>query len=282
METGMNALNLSVGPFALATGHVVLLTALLVAAGVGRLVGWHKRSNIDNVLLQMVLLAVLTARIVFVAMWFDQYRAQPWTMLDIRDGGFSGWAGLGAAIAYLAVCVWRKAPLRRALTLASLAGVLVWGAAISVLGMTAPPPLPTVALTSLAGMPTTLTAMAGKPIVVNLWASWCPPCLREMPVLAAAQQQEKGIHFVFVNQGEDVATAARYLDAAPFTLDNVWLDPGAALGSAIGSTALPTTLFYDASGHLVDTHLGALSTASLASKLTSLRPGNSTSGVTPQ
>ena len=95
-----------------------------------------------------------------------------------------------------------------------------------------------------------------------------------MPVLAAAQQQEKGINFIFVNQGEQASTAARYLDAAPFTLDHVWLDPGAALGRTIGSRGLPMTLFYDATGHLVDTHLGSLSTASLASALTKLRPGN--------
>jgi thiol-disulfide isomerase/thioredoxin len=278
----MNALNLSLGPFTLAMGHVILFGALLVAAGVGRFVGRRQRSDIDDELLRMVLVAALTARIFFVALWFDQYRADPWTMFDIRDGGFHGWAGLGAAVVYLAVCAWRHGPLRKALALASLAGILVWGAAFGVLGMTARAPLPTVALTTLEGVPTTLAAMAGKPVVVNLWASWCPPCLREMPVLAKAQQQQKGIHFVYVNQGEDAATAARYLDAAPFTLANVWLDPGAALGRAIGSTALPTTLFYDKEGQLVDTHLGALSTASLASKLAQLRPDNPTSGVTPQ
>ena len=54
-------------------------------------------------------------------------------------------------------------------------------------------------------------------------------------------------------------------------LANVLLDSGAELGHAIGSTALPTTLFYDANGRLVDTHLGELSTASLASKLNKLR-----------
>ena len=278
----MNALNLSVGPFTLAMGHVILFAALLVAAGVGRFVGWRERSNIDDMLLQMVFLAALAARIVFVALWFDQYRDQPWTMLDIRDGGFNGWAGLGTAIIYLAVSGWRQVQMRKSLAMGSLAGVLVWGAAIGVLGMTTAPPLPNVALTTLAGAPTTLAAMAGKPIVVNLWASWCPPCLREMPVLASAQQQEKGINFVFVNQGEDVPTATRYLDAAPFTLNNVWMDSGAALGRAVGSTALPTTLFYDANGQLVDTHLGALSTASLASKLTQLRSNNSTSGATPK
>jgi thiol-disulfide isomerase/thioredoxin len=132
--------------------------------------------------------------------------------------------------------------------------------------------LPTVLLTTLAGEPVDLAGLAaGQPLVVNLWASWCPPCRREMPVLAAAQQQETGVRFVFANQGEGAATAQRYLSASQLALANVVLDPGTALGKAVGSTALPTTLFYDAKGRLVDTHLGELSAASLASKLKQLR-----------
>jgi thiol-disulfide isomerase/thioredoxin len=278
-DTSMSALNFSIGPFSLALSHAILFGALLIAAGVGRFVGRRQHTNIDDVLLQMVLVAVLTARIAFVALWFEQYRADPWTMLDIRDGGFHGWTGLAAAALYLAVDLWRNAPLRKSLALGVLAGAAAWGGATGMLAMTERAPMPTVALTTLTGAPTTLAALAGKPVVVNLWASWCPPCLREMPVLAAAQQQETQINFVFVNQGEDAATAARYLDAIPFTLTNVWLDPVSALGRAIGSSALPTTLFYDESGRLVDTHLGALSTASLASKLAPLRPNKPTSGV---
>ena len=272
MATSMNALNFSIGPFSLALSHAILFAALLIAAGMGRVVGRRQHSNIDDVLLQMVLLAVLAARISFVAQWFEQYRAAPWTMFDIRDGGFHGWVGLAAAVLYLAVHLWRNAPMRKSLALGVLAGALAWGAATGMLAMAERAPMPTVALATLTGAPTTLAALAGKPIVVNLWASWCPPCLREMPVLAAAQQQEKGINFVFVNQGEEAATAARYLDAIPFALANVWLDPGSSLGRALGSSALPTTLFYDESGRLVDTHLGPLSTASLASKLAQLRP----------
>ena len=108
-------------------------------------------------------------------------------------------------------------------------------------------------------------------MVVNLWASWCPPCRREMPVLAAAQQRETGVMFVFANQGEDAATAQRYLGDSALHLANVLLDSGTELGRTVGSTALPTTLFYDAGGRLVDTHLGELSAASLASKLNQLR-----------
>ena len=143
---------------------------------------------------------------------------------------------------------------------------------LGTLGGSAKPSLPSVALLTFAGESTTLAAVAqGQPMVVNLWVSWCPPCQRELPVLAAIQQQEKGMTFVFVNQGEDASTAFRYLQASQLDLRHVLFDAGAQLGHATGSTALPTTLFYDADGRLVDTHLGELSKASLASKLAKLR-----------
>jgi hypothetical protein len=91
-------------------------------------------------------------------------------------------------------------------------------------------------------------------------------------VRAAAQQIETQVTFVFANQGEDAAAAQRYLSVGQLGLANVLLDADTGLGRAIGSTALPTTLFYDANGRLVDTHLGELSAASLASKLNQLRP----------
>lgn len=101
-------------------------------------------------------------------------------------------------------------------------------------------------------------------MVVNLWATWCPPCRREMPMLAAAQQEYDEVTFVFVNQGEGRGEIKGYLDQNGLALDNVLLDTRGALGQTVGSMALPTTLFYDANGRLADTHLGELSRATLA------------------
>ncbi len=133
--------------------------------------------------------------------------------------------------------------------------------------------LPKTPLSTLAGKPTDLAAVAaGKPMVVNLWATWCPPCRLELPFLAAAQRQETGINFVFVDQGEDAVTVERYLDAARLALANVLLDINLRLGREVGVTVLPVTLFYDARGKMMDTHLGALSPSLLAEKLNRLRP----------
>ena len=267
-------LNISLGSLTMQVSHVLLALSLLVAAGVGHVVGRRQHVGIADTLIEMLLVALLAARLVFVLIWFDQYRQAPWTILDIRDGGFERWTGVGVALVFVSWRGWRKPALRRPLMLGLLAGVLAWSmsGAPGMLRMTNQAPLPTVPLTTLAGASTTLaTLSAGKPMVVNLWASWCPPCRREMPVLSAAQQHESGVTFVFVNQGESASVAASYLAAEKFALTNVLLDSGTLLGKAIGSTALPTTLFYDARGRLVDTHLGTLSAASLASKLQRLR-----------
>lgn len=261
-------LSVNLGPLVLPIGMAVLLAAGLAAAGAGHLAGRRRKVGIVDTLSEMLLVGVAVARVVFVMLWFDTYRDAPWSMLDIRDGGFTIWAGILAA---LAVALWRgvrQPALRRPLAIGLATGSLVWAAFSGALRLTEKPQLPAVALTTLAGAPTELATLAeGKPLVVNLWASWCPPCRREMPVLAAAQQQRTGVSFVFVNQGEDAATVRRYLDAGRLGLANVLLDPGGDLARAAGSSGLPTTLFYDARGRLVGTHLGELSAASLSSKL---------------
>ena len=274
-------LNVNVGPLSVQVSHLLLLLSLLVAAGVGRWVGRHQKTGIGHVLIDMFWVSLVAARVAFVVSWFELYSSAPWSLLDIRDGGFTPWVGLLAAACMGIWRGWRQPALHNPLLWGVAAGALAWGvmsAALESMENSSKKTWPTVVLLTLAAQSTTLAEVAqGQPMVVNLWASWCPPCRREMPVLAAAQQQEKGMTFVFANQGEGAATTFRYLQASQLDLKNVLLDPRATLGHTIGSTALPTTLFYDADGRLVDTHLGELSKASLASKLAKLRNAHSVS-----
>ncbi len=91
-------------------------------------------------------------------------------------------------------------------------------------------------------------------------------------MLAAAQRRETGVAFVFVNQGESAGAVRAYLIDQDLALQQVLLDPASALGPAVGSRGLPTTLFYDARGRLVDAHFGVLNGAALAARLRALRP----------
>jgi len=63
-----------------------------------------------------------------------------------------------------------------------------------------------------------------------------------------------------------------WLQTQGFSLRHVVLDPGARLGLRVGSTGLPTTLFYDAGGRFVAGHMGMLSSASLAARLSAMAP----------
>ena len=78
------------------------------------------------------------------------------------------------------------------------------------------------------------------------------------------------VGFVFVNQGEHRQVIEQFLKQEALALNNVMADARGVLGYQIGSRALPTTLFIDAQGKLVDAHLGELSKASLKAKLEKL------------
>ena len=117
-----------------------------------------------------------------------------------------------------------------------------------------------------------LPRFVGQPMVVNLWATWCPPCVREMPVLQAAQQQHPDVHFVFINQGESADKVRAWLSVRGMTLLNVLLDRRGQSTAALDAAGLPTTLFYDAQGRLVARRIGELSPATLAEQLARIKP----------
>ncbi|MGV8942108.1 MAG: redoxin family protein [Lysobacter sp.] len=222
----------------------------------------------------MLFIGVGFARLAFVLQWLPEYLADPWAVIRIGDGGFTVWAGLLAGLGWGA---WkaRKIPaLRLPLSAGAIAGLAAWGVLAGSLWLMqqSAVSLPTMDLTTVEGETVTLPAMSGRPMVLNLWATWCPPCRREMPVLSAAQQRHEGVNFVFVNQGEGPELIRDYITSEGLSLANVLLDPFSTVMQEVGSRGLPSTLFFDADGRLVDTHMGELSEASLSRKLQSLTP----------
>jgi thiol-disulfide isomerase/thioredoxin len=267
---------ISLGPLALPLGAVLLLASFALAAAAGWLAARRQaKAPIVTSLLDMLIAGVLAARAGFVLRWLEAYRDAPWTALDIRDGGFEPWAGIAGVALVGAWQGWRKPALRRPIVAGVAAGLVAWTGGWGALRLLETPDgrtLPSAELATLEGSPATIPSLAqGKPMVLNLWATWCPPCRREMPVLAQAQRRSAGAVFVFANQGEGPEVIRRYLQEEGLALDNVLLDPQTRLARETGSPGLPTTLFYDAQGRLVDAHMGALSAASLAAKLSALR-----------
>ena len=146
-------LTVNPGPYSLSVDVLLLLVALLVAAAAGGVAGRGRKTGIGNALSDMLIAALLAARIAFVALWFDSYRSAPWSMLDIRDGGFNPWAGLAAALLVALWQGWRHAGLRRPLALGLASGALVWSGMYSAILLMSNTSLPRSPLTTLAGEP---------------------------------------------------------------------------------------------------------------------------------
>ena len=264
-------MTMNVGPFALAVPHVLLLASLFLAMLTGWWVGRRSERNPEQQLFRLLLVALLVARLAFVVVYVEHFRDEPWRVIDIRDGGFIAWPGVLVAVLLGVWLARRELGLRKPLGAAVAVGVLSWGFGTFALhAFEQGTRLPEMGLRDSQGKPVALQDFVGKPLVVNLWATWCPPCRREMPVLAEAQRNESEVTFLFVNQGEGERVIADFLSAEVLGLDNVLLDTGGRLGQHVGSSALPTTLFYDADGRQVGSHLGELSRASLARALEQL------------
>lgn len=264
---------LQIGPLSLPYSLLLTLVAIALGGFVARRLARAADTEAEPTLTHMLLVGVVAARLAFVGQWSEQYFDAPLSILDIRDGGWEPAAGVVAALLFGLHRARRRAGLRKPVFAAAFTTgmVLLLGGIASLLMASSAAPLPPLALSSLEGRPVSLTSFAGKPTVINLWATWCPPCQREMPVLQQAQAANPDVNIVFVNQGEESRVIAAFLDRHGLALSNVLVDPQRRTGAALGHRALPTTLFFDAQGRLADTRIGELSQATLSQRLASLR-----------
>ncbi len=98
----------------------------------------------------------------------------------------------------------------------------------------------------------------GRPTVVNLWASWCAPCLREMPLLEQVHGQSAGqVTFLGVNTEDERASAAGLLDFTGVTYEQRE-DPDGVVKAALRAPGLPVTVVYDAGGREVGRRYGEI------------------------
>jgi len=123
-----------------------------------------------------------------------------------------------------------------------------------------PRPLPALALTDLEGAPLAADALRGRLTLLNVWATWCAPCVKEMPALERLQSQLGGPGFAVVALSVDRGGAHQvkpFLEKAGLSRLTIALDqPGAAM-QALELRGLPTTLLLDAEGREVARFEGA-------------------------
>ena len=104
----------------------------------------------------------------------------------------------------------------------------------------------------------------GTPLVVNFFASWCPPCVREMPEFQEVFETLDGrVAFLGLSQDSSPQAALDLVERTGVTYDVGW-DPDLEVYEATDSVAMPTTAFVSASGTLVDTFAGVLDAETLA------------------
>lgn len=117
-----------------------------------------------------------------------------------------------------------------------------------------PRPLPELSFTDIEGTAKTLAEFSGRPLLINLWATWCAPCVAEMPALDHAQAALAPEGWLVLPLSSDRGGRSQ---VEPFYRQRglrhlqVWLDPRGAAARALGVRGLPTTLVVDRQGQEV-------------------------------
>jgi thiol-disulfide isomerase/thioredoxin len=122
-----------------------------------------------------------------------------------------------------------------------------------------PPPAPGFTLKDMDGEPHALADYHGKVVLVNFWATWCPPCRREMPALERLflKLRERGFMVLAVNQWEDPDLVFAYMGQLDvFPTFPVLFDPESRVSADYGVKGLPTSFLIDREGRLVYRAIG--------------------------
>jgi thiol-disulfide isomerase/thioredoxin len=115
-------------------------------------------------------------------------------------------------------------------------------------------------LQDYSGKTVNLSDFAGKPLVVNSWAAWCPFCREELKDFSAVQKElGDTVVIIAIDRAESLQTAKSYSDALGVTQDLVFLlDPGDSFYKTIGGFSMPETIFVNKEGNIVDHKRGPM------------------------
>lgn len=214
-----------------------------------------------------VLAWILGARIGFVTMNWSEFASRPLDILKLWQGGFlpaAGWAG-GVAI-FLWAMLWRIRAALKPLAFGGFAALIAHLAVITAL----PEPRATLPVMQLITLDGRAVQLAGRdrPVVLNLWATWCPPCRREMPMMTDLASNTPEVDFVFANQGEGVEQINAFLHCENLPSKGMLRDPQNRLMGSLNAVGLPSTLVFDAGGQLIASQTGEVSRATLIQMMT--------------
>ena len=278
----------SIGPVLLPSWPVAVVVALCLAVWTaGRIALWWKLDGpwLRGVAEGTAWIGVLGARLGYVIANWSAFRIEPWTGFYFWQPGYLPYIGVLAGTAYALWRIARGLPSKRWVHLRALCsgyagGAGALGAMTVALYAFSPPTLlsrgdrmPDFALVDLDGSTVRLSDLAGHGLILNFWATWCPPCRREMPLLDEihAEYGQQQLAVIGIDVGEAPDVVSRFVGEAGVQYP-VWVDPvplptnqegSRAIHERFGGAGLPTTVFVDRSGIVREVHVGELSRAYL-------------------
>lgn len=255
---------LHIGPLALAADRLAAVAAiwLFVAVGSHRRLAGETAAAVSSAAAG----GFVIARLAYVATHLADFRSEPLAIVKVWQGGFLPLAGIIAA----ALILMLRAPARNRHALLALLIAISggWYVVDRLMTTSTQSPLATApaGLKTLAGEKFDPATLKGRPHVINLWADWCPPCRREMPLLAEAARKHPEVAFLFINQGDLPNIAAKLPAQHGIEPATVLLDDGTRLSATYGG-ALPSTIFVGPTGDVRSVHMGEVSRAALSDKI---------------
>ncbi|CAO1658611.1 Thiol-disulfide isomerase or thioredoxin [Halomonas sp. NYA30] len=261
----MNAIAL--GPLLISLPRLYAIGCALLLLLCARLLLGLPRRDQQRWFTGLIIVWLVGARVGHILLNLDSYSDTPLEALKVWQPGYHGLWGMAAGL------VWTAWTLRaRFLAMGGAMAMLIAASSLWLVLVTLAPlsnefavdSLPEVTLEDIEGNQVDLPSLTegGDLIIVNLWATWCPPCLREMPLLEEAAQRD-GVSVVVANQGEDLLPMVRYLDEQQLEFRYALRDPNQQLMALFEAPGLPTTVLFDDLGNTLDVHVGELTRAHL-------------------
>jgi len=136
-------------------------------------------------------------------------------------------------------------------------------------------PAPQLALENVNGKTESLADFGGQVLLVNNWATWCPPCKAEMPTLAAYYNEHnaEGFTIIAIEAGDPVDAVSQFAQSYNLKFP-IWLDPNSASLKAFGNGSLPNSYVIDRSGTVRYAWTGEINRAMLEKYVTPLLADN--------
>lgn len=258
---------------ALRSAPILALAGMVAFLALAAALDWWRGSSrlVLSWAFACVLFGGIAGRVGHLVANWELYADAPWDVFAVWDSGFSGQGVAGGMVLVTALAVGRRPDLLRPAIVLSLAAFLIWQGVARSSDPRAGGSIAEMTFETLDGTGFNLSESRGRPVVLNLWATWCAPCRSEMPMMADVATQMNDVTFVFANQKEQPQRIAFFLATERLSLPNVVLDPRGDLGRAHASFGLPATIFLTSDGAVAGVHIGEISEIQLRSAIARLQ-----------